>query len=108
MEEVNNQTEKLELELLVNPILPDGGIPMVALMQSALARIFGAVELERVQVLSEDDQYGVIAYYMNSRFGFTLTAKPDHFEFWLTSNGDRLTINQLCLFDQLRTWGFKL
>lgn len=98
----------LLLELLTQPILPDDKIPMVELMVISLNRIFGSVELKNVGVLSEEDQYGVIAYYTDSRFGFTLTAKPDHFEFWLSVNGDRMMINQLELFDQMRTWGFKL
>lgn len=109
----------LDRVLIGKEIEVDGNkfTPIVELCKSQLRRIYGNFEdefkLDQVLIKDEDsdspEEFGVIAYYFDTRVGFTLNLKDDWKEFQLScGEGSNMMINQLEMFDQLRAWGFSI
>lgn len=88
-------------------------VPIIELMFSQLRRIFGQVVEDEITITfvkahEDEDSYGVIATYYESRVGFTLNYTDKYTEFELSVNSNRMMINQLEMFDQLRAWNFNI
>ncbi len=87
-------------------------VPILELCYMSLREIFGnnAEEdcTEFVEVYHNgEEEFGCVIFYFDIRIGFTLTLGT-HCEFEISADGNRLNINQLALFDKLRSWGFLL
>jgi hypothetical protein len=91
-------------------------IPIVELCKMQLRRIYGDnFEKDfRVDKLPQDinwkaGAFGVIGTYFSDRVGFTLQLNEGWKEFELTCGDQRsMMIDQLEMFDQLRSWGFAI
>ena len=90
-------------------------VPILELCYIALANIFGENAEERCSEMVEvynnnnqDEQFGVITHYFDSRIGFALILQEGWKEFSISADGSMLKIDQLKLFDKLREWGFKI
>ena len=86
-------------------------VPILELCYMALSDIFGDKAEEHCTQMVEvfnnnDDEFGVVTHYFDTRVGFTLTLQKGNTEFEISVDGRRLMIDQLQLFDKLRTWGF--
>lgn len=107
--------KKLELRQisLETKIGKETFVPILELCYMALRNIYGDKAEKHcthmVEVYNnndEDNEFGVVTHYFDTRIGFSLTLKNGNKEFEISADGRRLMIDQLQLFDKLRTWGF--
>ena len=91
---------------LTEPILPDGKIPIVELAKECWFKIFNyeIENFERFETFSEDEKYGLLAYFENQRIGFSFINDCGFSYFDFSVDGDMLMTNQFSLFDQLDAW----
>lgn len=107
---------KLELGRITKNITVDDEtfIPMVRLFNMAMNDIYGPTAAEDYEILDilnhndQDEEFGLIVMYCDSRMGFTLNLQHGYKEFAISSDGSKLNMDQLQLFDKLREWRFQL
>lgn len=84
---------------LVKPCLEGGKIPIVELAKIAYGNIFHINEdFTSEEVLSENENFGLIAFYDKERVSFTVQKECRWFEFCFYVDGSELHLNQLTLF----------
>ena len=84
---------------LVKPCLEGGKIPIVELAKMAYGNIFHINEdFTSEEVLSEGENFGLIAFYDKERVSFTVQKECHWFEFCFYVDGSELHLNQLTLF----------
>ena len=87
---------------LIKPCLEDSKIPLVELAKTAYENIFHINEdFDTKEVLSEGENFGLIAYYDKERVSFTVQKECHWFEFCFYVDGSELHLNQLTLFQWL-------
>jgi hypothetical protein len=87
---------------LIKPCLEGGKIPIVELAKIAYDNIFHINEdFYTKEVLSESENFGVIAYYDKERVSFTVQKECSWFEFCFYVDGSELHLNKLELFNWL-------